>query len=397
LIGCPTRTDLSVLLDAAPESLTVTTETDRVADFPRSVAIQRHTLPLAFDNDAFDVVLSFDLHHRLLDTPSLDAEIRRVLSVNGTLLVSAGPEKARRRATRSKAGTEGLSLSEMSRRLEESFGTPLTLAQIPMRAVAFFDYDAEELEPDLNRALITEDPTPTDFVLVFGRYEAHCDTLTLAELPTPRTGPTDWRDRLRGELRQDVREILQATLNDRQTTGEQDEARRALEAALEDMRRQLADAQARAEECRRWADERVMEAHRQADARIAAADEASHANASYTWAPPPTSPTVSAADESDASAGWERDAQGLRAHAARAAGLGHRVDALAARFAQGDADRFPNARENAEESFSESQRLDAFRGPREEPDAAPPALSADEGPTLRETFGGFAAAVDASR
>ncbi|MEL6543730.1 MAG: methyltransferase domain-containing protein, partial [Myxococcota bacterium] len=139
---------------------------------------------LPHDDNRFELVIAFELHRRLAIQPELASEIRRILTPGGILVTSA--PSAEGRGLDGLAGLEsesGLSADELETVFADTFAESTTFGQIPLVGSLFYDYDAEELEADLDRRFLADDPEPGAYVLVFGPETFHSEFMTVAELP----------------------------------------------------------------------------------------------------------------------------------------------------------------------------------------------------------------------
>ncbi|MEO1481475.1 MAG: methyltransferase domain-containing protein [Myxococcota bacterium] len=158
VIGDVDDRDLSTLREAGARSVTATRP-----HRPNTLSFGEHT---------FDLVIALDLADRWQREPRLADEIRRVLDPEG-YLVTAGPNH----------DNATVSVDDLEARLSGSYGSVTTFAQTPIVGSMFFDFDAEELEFDLDRRLVREDTDPSHFLLILGPTPPASETLTVTELP----------------------------------------------------------------------------------------------------------------------------------------------------------------------------------------------------------------------
>ncbi|OGR10006.1 MAG: hypothetical protein A2341_05465 [Deltaproteobacteria bacterium RIFOXYB12_FULL_58_9] len=145
------------------------------------------TLPLSFEDGAFDLIICHDLGEWVSQDKGWIAEVRRVLSADGFVAFAlANPNGLRLSNLCGKDFSSALSYEEAFAELSETFGVLTVFVQSPMAANLFYDIESTEEETDLvfDRSLLTEDIDEAGwYVLVFGPSSIHRDDLAIVQVP----------------------------------------------------------------------------------------------------------------------------------------------------------------------------------------------------------------------
>ncbi|MEE8409528.1 MAG: methyltransferase domain-containing protein, partial [Myxococcota bacterium] len=185
---------LFALAEAGAAELTCATdEPDTVITALREAEVEgvdvvpMPSLPMPFDDDAFDLVICYDLGGRLVENDAWRDELRRILTDGGYLVMAlAHPGGQTLSDLLGKAFMPPLSYQEAFDKLSKPFGTLTLLGQSPVVANLFYDFESEEEDPDLvlDRSLLPdEEEEPGWYILIFGPEAVHRDDLTIVQVP----------------------------------------------------------------------------------------------------------------------------------------------------------------------------------------------------------------------
>ena len=184
---------LSLLAEAGATELTATTSNPsalsadlQTAEIEGVEVVPDLSLPLNFEEDAFDLVICHDLGEQMIADSQWIEQVRRVLSPTGYLVLTlATPEGQFLSDLLGQRFTSKITYEDAFERLSDTFGILTTIAQSPLAANVFWDVESEEEEPDLgyDRSLLEDDEEPGWYVLVFGPEAVHRDDLTIVQVP----------------------------------------------------------------------------------------------------------------------------------------------------------------------------------------------------------------------
>jgi archaellum component FlaC len=225
--------------------------------------------PTAFAEASFDLIVCHDLPELLKATPAWQDELRRILAVDGYLVVSLANPKGRFLSELAGQRFQAQSSYEdLYKLLKPTFGKAAIFGQSPVVASLFFDFEADEEEMGMSfdRALLTDEgEEPGWYVLVFAQEPPHLTDLSIVQLPydqvlkslrsLPPAQAKEEGERAAGRADETVREAAPAL------------------AELEAARRQNADLNAEVQKLRSLSDqlqkERTEYQARQAEAKAA--------------------------------------------------------------------------------------------------------------------------------
>jgi len=144
-------------------------------------------LPLAFEDQTFDLVICHDLPERLLADERWVAELRRIIAPEGYLaLALANADGPVLSALWGGSVKAPIAYQDLYQKLAPTFGQMSAFGQSPVAGTLFFDFASEEEDPGLtlDRSLLSEDgEQPGWFVLLFGPEAVHRDDLALVQIP----------------------------------------------------------------------------------------------------------------------------------------------------------------------------------------------------------------------
>jgi SAM-dependent methyltransferase len=204
-----------VAVDTSPVELA---ESRRKFDLPNLEFVPGEPDRLQLESGSFDVVLVPELQ-RWIARGSFMPELRRVLAPGGVALLAV--------ASADREGGRGMAYQDLLEYLHQSFANVRVLGEIPFHGTTVAEFEPEgEPEPEIDSSLVETDELPTHYLALCSDRPVPSLGYTILQVPADGTPAAELKE-LHGKFDELVEERAEAELK------------------LEELRRQLADAERR--------------------------------------------------------------------------------------------------------------------------------------------------------